>query len=34
MVRFDEENASSASVGVCYRMVNQQVLLQDEYLIA
>ena len=34
MVPFDEENASSAAVGVCYGMVNQQLLLQNEYLIA
>jgi hypothetical protein len=30
MVRFDEENANIAAVGLCYRMVNQQLLLQNE----
>ena len=34
MVRFDEENASSAGVAYVTGMVNQQLVLQNEYLIA
>ena len=34
MVRFDEEHASSAAVGVCYGNGEPQLLLQNEYLIA
>ncbi|MFL6449145.1 MAG: hypothetical protein ACJ746_15875 [Bryobacteraceae bacterium] len=34
MMHLDEENASSAAVGVCYRDGDQQLLLQNEYLIA
>ena len=30
MVRLDEENASSAAIGVCDRNGNQQLLLQNE----
>jgi hypothetical protein len=34
MVRFDEEESSSAPISVRERMVNQQLLLQNEYLLA
>src|SRR5437763_1142195 len=33
MVRSDKENASSAAVGIVTGMVNQQLLLLNEYLI-
>jgi hypothetical protein len=33
IVRFDEEDASGTPIGICDSMVNQQVLMQNKYLI-